>query len=116
MNILPPVLPGEAPLVRIVPDTIQDSVMAMHASETTNLMSDQVELVTQQNSKIDQQLSNMTSSNQYLEIIADTNPILVDLAEKQLAVSTMNQDQKDKMASRMNSENAKFSANYSYAL
>lgn len=116
LNILPPVIPGEAPLVRIVPDTIQDSVMAMHASETTNLMSDQVELVTQQNSKIDQQLSNMTSSNQYLKIIADTNPILVDLAEKQLAVSTMNQVQKDKMASRMNSENAKFSANYSYAL
>lgn len=106
----------EAPVVKVLPDPLRDSATDANTNTTHNLLGNQVELVTQQNSKIDQQLSNMVSSNQYLKIIADTNPILVDLAEKQLAVSTMNQEQRDKLASRMSSESAKFSANYSYSI
>lgn len=72
------------------------------------------DLLTDQNNKIDQQLANMKDANLYLKTMAEVVPKLLDTAEKQLAVSTMTQDQKDKAAKSLGSWNAKFSADYSY--
>ncbi|MCK9369674.1 hypothetical protein M0R04_07180 [Candidatus Dojkabacteria bacterium] len=109
-----PVLPGEAVPIKFSPDSESNQQKASNKAE--ELMTNQLDTSTQQLSKIDIQLKQMSTSNEYLKIIADTNPKLVDLAEKQLAVSTMTQEQKSKAASRMMSNNAKFTADYSYAL
>lgn len=111
-----PVSPGETQQVKVVPDPTTESKNDNRAYKTEEQLDTQTELLSQHKTTIDEQLKQMVNSNEYLKVIAETNPKLVDLAEKQLAVSTMTQEQRDRMASRMRSESAKFSADYSYAL
>jgi hypothetical protein len=108
---------GIAPSVsaKSLRDPILDSKVQNNVDSTNKLLTSQVTHMVQQETKIDLQLKQMTKSAEYLKIIADTNPKLVELAEKQLAVSTMTQEQRDRTAKRMSSESSKFSADYSYA-
>ncbi|MGZ8924645.1 MAG: hypothetical protein ACXW2E_02055 [Nitrososphaeraceae archaeon] len=95
---------------------LQQNENEQKSTKTDNILHSQLELTNKQNTKIDQQLQQMVNSNNYLKVIAETNPKLVDLAEKQLAVSTMNEQQKERVAMRMKGESAKFNANYNYAV
>ncbi len=109
-------LPGETTTVKLSPDPVKESNQQNTANKAEELMNNQLDNSTQQLNKIDIQLKQMSTSNEYLKIIADTNPKLVDLAEKQLAVSTMTQEQKSKAGIKMMAHSAKFTADYSYAL
>lgn len=105
----------ELPTVRVVPDPARDKAVETASSKSSELQSDQIALMSQHSTKIDEQLKQMTNSNEYLKVIADTNPKLLEVAEKQLAVSTMSQEQRDRVASRLRTESSKFNSDYSYA-
>ncbi|PPD55709.1 MAG: hypothetical protein CTY12_00185 [Methylotenera sp.] len=111
-----PTTPGEKPTVHIAPNPTQDSIDKSRSDKAESILTDQSVLLTDQTNKIEYQLKQMVQSNEYLKVLAETNPKLLDVAEKQLAVSTMTQEQRNRAASRMSSENAKFSADYGYAV
>lgn len=94
----------------------QQSKEEATADKAESLMTSQVGLVSEQNTKIDMQLKAMSESNNYLKVIAETSPKLLDMAEKQLAVSTMTEEQRTRVANNLRSQDAKFSANYNYAI
>ena len=108
--------PSEAAPVTVIPNAMKEGADKAKSDKAESLMNNQLDQSVVTNNKIDEQLKQMTNSNEFLKIIADTNPKLVELAEKQLAVSTMTQEQKDRAASRLRSENAKFSTDYAYSL
>lgn len=111
-----PTTPGEKAIVEVAPNPTKESVDKTRSDKVNEVLTDQFLATVDQTNKIETQLKQMVQSNEYLKILAETNPKLVDIAEKQLAVSTMTQEQRDRMASRLRSENAKFSADYSYAV
>ncbi len=108
--------PGEALSVKVIPNPTTEGKTDKATDRAETLITKQLDESIQQGNKIDTQLKQMIKSNDYLKIIAESNPKLVELAEKQLAVSTMTQEQRDRTAKRLSSESAKFSADYSYAL
>lgn len=116
MDVARPITLGEKPTVNIAPNPAKDSVDKSRSDKAESILTDQSVLLTDQTNKIEYQLKQMVQSNEYLKVLAETNPKLLDVAEKQLAVSTMTQEQRDRVASRMRSENSKFSADYGYAV
>lgn len=102
--------------VTVVPNPITESTDKMVQTRAEEVQKGHTDLLTTQINKIDDQLKLMNDSNKYLKIISDAVPTLVDLAGKQLAAATMNEEQRKTMASKLKSENAKFNTDYSYAL
>jgi hypothetical protein len=84
-----------------------DATMQM-ASSSMELL----ELSEKCNAKLDNQIAQLNQSNNYLKIIADNAPVLVDLAQKQLAATTMTEDQRAKYMSQLTRSNGKLAAEY----
>ena len=62
--------------------------------------------------KLDSQISQLNQSNSYLKTIAEGTPVLVDLAQKQLAAMTMSETQRSKYMSQLSRSNSNLAAEY----
>lgn len=100
--------------VKTVADPAKESVEQARTDKTESLMTNHINIATKQVDKIEEQLVKMNNANEYLKTIAETNPKLLDIAEKQLVAMTLNEQQKAQMATKLRTESAKFASDYSY--
>lgn len=100
--------------VKMTADPAKESVEQARTDKTESLMTNHINLAAKQVDKIEEQLQKMNNANEYLKTIAETNPKLLDIAEKQLVALTMNEQEKTRMAGRLRSESAKFASDYGY--
>lgn len=98
--------------VKIASNPVEQAAEKAQTSRVEGYASDQVSLITTQNSKIDEQLKQMGFSNDFLKIISDNTSSLIDIADKQLAVATMNEKQKSQFAATFGNQNSRFNADY----
>jgi hypothetical protein len=110
-----PTLPGETLNVKMQPNLTKDDKEESATERAERLMTQQLDQSIVHGNKIDFQMKQMVKSSNYLQVIAEISPKLLEVSEKQLAVATMSQEQKDRAAKRMSGESAKFNADYSYA-
>lgn len=80
--------------------------------KTAEATSGLLDLSEKYNTKLDNQVAQLNQSNNYLKIIAENTPILVDIAQKQLAATTMTEQQRSKYMSQLSKSNNKLAAEY----
>ena len=117
-NVLPKVQQTNVKPPKLEPIAINDTTKATQEEMSRNLGlvntngSKLLDISQVQNLKLDQQISKLNESVGYLKTIAENSPVLVDLAQKQLAAMTMTETQRTRYASNLRGMNNRFAAEY----